>query len=117
MKDVEAALRAIPAVTRLTVYRGLQVGGSVIGGPLGIKTFYWFDAGFSGITFFPTVVFNELEIFFRLDMYLGACKSRAPGYRFEAPILGRKEFQFCGFLKTHFLNMHQLYEPSPRKPG
>ena len=40
-----------------------KIGGWVIGPPDLIKIVYWFDVGFSVITFFLSSDFNELDIY------------------------------------------------------
>ena len=57
-RGVFLALRVFLAAIRLTIDRQCEVGGWVIGAPLGSKLIYYLDIGFSVITFSPVVQFK-----------------------------------------------------------
>ena len=116
--------RARNASVRSFVSKSKIAGSVIAGGPLGIKTICGRGGGFP-VIFFMSIVLNELAIIFRLDMYLGACKSSVQSYWFEGFCLVGKVFVHIAFLKNRRENEGKMnlvqpagcFESSPSVSG
>ena len=86
-----------------------KIAGSVIGGSLGIKTIWCLEGGFSLITFFLSSDLNEILIYFRLYIYITACRSSGSWLGYEGGFCWGTGFEILRFLKKRRENKGKMF--------